>query len=56
MWTRYQGRGIGGLTAPILVLPVQRDAQWGRPYALDERRRALPEHGCVLGPPVTLLG
>ncbi len=51
---RYRGQGLDGLSAPILVLPGQRDARYERPYALCERHRALPEHGCVLEPPVTL--
>jgi hypothetical protein len=51
-----RGQGLGGLSAPILVLPGQRDARYERPYALCERHRALPEHGCVLEPPVTLRG
>ncbi len=52
---RYRGQGLGGRSAPILVLPGQRDARYERPYALCEHHRALPEHGCVLEPPVTLI-
>ncbi len=51
---RYRGQGRGGLVAPILVLPMRRDARYERPHALCERHRALLEHGCVLGPSVAL--
>ena len=56
IWPRYRGQGLGGLSAPILLLPVRRDAREERPYTLYEHHRALPEHGCMLGPPVTLRG
>ncbi len=34
---RYRGQGHGGLVAPILVLPMRRDARYERPHALCER-------------------
>jgi hypothetical protein len=45
----YRGQGLGAAfnSAPFLVLPGQWDARYERPYALCERHRALPEHGCV---------
>ncbi len=41
--------------APILVLPMRRDAQYERPHALCERHRTLLEHGRVRAGPLRRL-